>query len=271
LERRDIKVCVARAGGTNCDLETKVAFESLGVTVDVLHVKKLLKKGLMNYEIFVIPGGFSYGDYVRAGAIWAKTMQSMLLPEILRFIEDDRLLLGICNGFQVLVEMGFLPAFNGVSRYPEAALATNLNARYECRWVHLRVESSKKRPFTSMLRKGEVLRIPVGHGEGRFILPKDKESEYLEKLVKNDQIMLRYVKPDGEPAKLKYPYNPNGSIYDIAGICNPEGNVLGLMPHPERAFFWWQLPDWTRMESPPNHGDGWLFFESAVKYICENF
>ncbi|MEM2876275.1 MAG: phosphoribosylformylglycinamidine synthase I, partial [Candidatus Bathyarchaeia archaeon] len=253
-------------------LETKVAFESLGVKVDVLHMKKLLEKSsVMDYEIMVIPGGFSYGDYVRAGAIWAKAIQSKLLQEVLKFIEEGRLLLGICNGFQVLVEMGILPASSGVSTYPEAALAVNLSARYECRWVYLRVESAEKSPFTHVLRRGTILRIPVGHGEGRFVLPKEREGEYLRKLVESDQIIFRYAKQDGEPANGVYPFNPNGSIYDVAGICNPEGNVLGLMPHPERAFFWWQLPDWTRMDSPPEHGDGWWIFESGIKYICDNF
>jgi len=270
LKRENVKVCVVRAGGTNCDLETEVAFESLGVKVDLLRTQKLLERGLADYHIVVFPGGFSYGDYVRAGAIWAKLMQSKLLPEISRYVEDGRLLLGICNGFQVLVEMGVLPAFHGLSMYPEAALATNLNARYECRWVYLRVENPKT-PFTSLLEEGKVIRIPVGHGEGRFVLPKDREKEYLKKLLRNRQIVLRYAKSDGRPAETIYPFNPNGSVYDIAGICNPQGNVFGLMPHPERAFFWWQLPDWTRMESPPKHGDGWFILESAVSYVCENF
>ncbi|MCD6530627.1 phosphoribosylformylglycinamidine synthase I [Candidatus Bathyarchaeota archaeon] len=270
MERWNVKVCVVRAGGTNCDLETKVAFESLGVKVDLLRTQKLLERGLADYHIVVFPGGFSYGDYVRAGAIWAKLMQSKLISEVSEYVEEGRLLLGICNGFQVLVEMGVLPAFNGLSMHPEAALATNLNARYECRWVYLRIENPET-PFTSLLKEKTVIRIPIGHGEGRFLLPKEREEDYLERLIRNRQIVLRYAKSDGEPAGMAYPFNPNGSVYDIAGICNPKGNVFGLMPHPERAFFWWQLPDWTRMEFPPRYGDGWFILESAVSYVCENF
>lgn len=272
LRREDVKVCIARTGGTNCDLETKIAFEELGVKVDLLHSKRLLKENmLLDYELLVFPGGFSYGDYVRAGAIWAKTLFSQLYEELINYVEEERLIMGICNGFQVLVEMGLLPAFSGVTPHPEATLSTNLNAKYECRWVYLKYENRGNCVFTKKLESEVLLKIPIGHGEGRFLFPKGKEREYLKKLIDGDQLVFRYAKPDGSPAEGTYPFNPNGSLYDIAGICNPEGNVFGLMPHPERAFFGWQLPDWTCLENLPKYGDGWFIFKSAIQHICENF
>ncbi|MEM2929763.1 MAG: phosphoribosylformylglycinamidine synthase subunit PurQ, partial [Thermoproteota archaeon] len=167
MSRNRLKACVLRTGGTNCDLETRIALEEVGVETEILHMNQLETKRLSNYHLVVFPGGFSYGDYVRAGAVWGKRVLAKLRVELERFIEEGRLVLGICNGFQVLVEAGILPG-DGVSETPSAALANNSSARYECRWVWLRVENNET-PFTMMMKKGEVLRIPVGHAEGRFL------------------------------------------------------------------------------------------------------
>ena len=272
MKKEDVRVCILRVGGTNCDVETKRAFTELGVRAKVYHINQVLKQRvLQNSEALVIPGGFSYGDYVRAGAILAKGLLAKLGKDLERFIDEGKPVLGICNGFQVLVEAGLLPGFNGMGSRPEAALATNIPVGYRCRWVYLRHENRGNCVFTSKVSRGAVLKIPIAHAEGRFIFPRDKERRYLEKLYENDQLVFRYCDEDGEYAEGRYPINPNGSFHDIAGICSPTGTIFGLMPHPERAYYGWQLPDWTRMGSPPTYGDGRLIFESMVDYVVKSF
>jgi len=260
----DVKACIIRVGGTNCDFETKVALEDLGVKADIIHMNQLLKKrvNLEDYNLLVIPGGFSYGDYVRAGAIWGKKLAFKMRRDLENFVNEGKAVVGICNGFQVLVEAGILPGLSGLSNHPEVALATNSSAKYECRWVHLRYHSSRCR-LLSKIADGKVLRIPVGHGEGRFVASK----EVLDKIVELNLVVFTYCRPDGSPANGEYPYNPNGSMLDIAGICSGEGNVVGMMPHPERAYFGWQMPDWTLQDELAAYGDGRIIFESIVDYI----
>ncbi|MGC8935363.1 MAG: phosphoribosylformylglycinamidine synthase I [Thermoproteota archaeon] len=259
-----VKACILRVGGTNCDLEVKLALEELGVIAEIVHMKKLGKDGLSKYHMLIIPGGFSYGDYVRAGAILGKEMVSRLRDQLIEFIEENKLVMGICNGFQVLIEAGMLPD-EELTGIPKAALATNLSAKYECRWVWLRVENNET-PFTKKIKREQVLMMPVGHHEGRFTLSSEKD---LDRLIKEKQIVFRYASPNGNPANGKYPFNPNGSFYDIAGIVNKRGNILGLMPHPERAFFSWQLP--YEENKTKKYGDGRLIFEGAVEYVLNNF
>ncbi len=272
VKREEIRVCILRVGGTNCDAETQTAFEALNVQAEVLHVNEVVKRrSLLDYDALVFPGGFSFGDYVRAGAIWAKWILVKLGKELKAFVEEGRPILGICNGFQVLVEAGLLPAFEGIAQYPEAALATNHPPGYNCRWIYIKHENSGKCIFTRKIPKGKVLHKPVAHSEGRFLLPKEKEQRDLAKLYENDQLVFRYCTSDGKYADGKFPINPNGSFHDIVGICNPEGTVFGLMPHPERAFFWWQQPDWTSQMLMPHHGDGKLIFESLIDYLEKKF
>jgi phosphoribosylformylglycinamidine synthase len=272
MKREEIHVCILRVGGTNCDVETQTAFEALGVKAEILHANEIVKKrNLMDYDVLIFPGGFSFGDYVRAGAIWAKWLVAKIGKELEAFVNEGRPILGICNGFQVLVEAGLLPAFDGITPYPEAALATNHPPGYHCRWVYLKHENHGKCVFTCKIPKGKVLRMPVAHAEGRFLFPKEKERRCLKRLYENDQLVFRYCDKGGNYANGVYPTNPNGSFHDIAGICNPEGTVFGLMPHPERAFFWWQQPDWTRQTLMPFHGDGKLIFESLITYLEKKF
>lgn len=258
MELEKAQACVLRVGGTNCDIEVKVALEELGLKTDILHMNQL--RSLEKYQMLVFPGGFSYGDYVRAGAIWGKETLARFGAEMRSFIEEGKLVLGICNGFQVLVESGILPG-NGAGGVPTAALANNKSAKYECRWIRLRVERSAS-PFTRHLKEGTTLRIPIGHGEGRFLLPDDGA---LDALLAGRQVAFRYSLPDGKPAGGQYPDNPNGSVFDIAGVCNKAGNVLGMMPHPERAFFGWQQPSSKRQAEA--YGDGREIFWGAVNHI----
>jgi len=272
VKAEDIRVCVMRVGGTNCDAETKRAFDELGAKAEVVHLNEVIKKrGLLDYDALVFPGGFSYGDYVRAGAIWATGTLTKLRKDLKLFVEEERPILGICNGFQVLVEAGLLPAFEGISKYPTATLATNIPIGYRCKWVYLKHENHGNCIFTRNIPKDKVLHIPVAHAEGRFLFSKENETKYLKKLYENDQLVFRYCTKEGDYADGEFPINPNGAFHDIAGICNPAGTVFGLMPHPERAFYGWQLPDWTKTETLPQYGDGKQFFESMVEYLKKRF
>ncbi len=272
MKRTDIKVCVVRAGGTNCDAETKRSIEDLGAKASVVHVNALARKQpLQEYDALVFPGGFSYGDYVRAGAILAKGFLAKLGKDLKAFVNKEKPILGICNGFQILVEAGLLPGFNGMSQYPAAALATNFPIGFRCRWTDIKHENRGRCVLTGKIPKGKVVKMPIAHSEGRFIFPKEKEQDYLQKLIDNDQLVFRYCDETGQYAEGEYPANPNGSFYDIAGISNPSGTVFGLMPHPERACYGWQLPDWTTTGQPPTHGDGKLIFESMIDYVTRRF
>lgn len=258
------RILILRAPGTNADEETARAVRSAGAEAHVIPVARLFagRDDLFNYHGLIIPGGFSYGDRVRAGAVLAKKLLARLGRDVAEYTGQGRPVLGICNGFQVLVEMGLLPGWGGPGSV-EASLAPNSSARFEARWVYLRLESGCL--FTRGLERGRVLRMPVAHSEGRFLL---RSGEDLARLVERGQVVLRYSKPDGRPADGEYPHNPNGSLHDIAGICNPGGNVMGLMPHPERASFAWQLPrDGERV--PGEHAEGLIIFRSMVEHIVE--
>jgi phosphoribosylformylglycinamidine synthase len=269
--KEEIKVLIMRAPGTNCDLETVRAFKDLDAKVDLVHTQKIFKdKNLDDYNILVFPGGFSYGDYVRSGAIWAKECEYRIGPELTDFVDSGKPVIGICNGFQQLVELGFLPGWNGKSLYPEAALGNSTHG-YQNRWIRMRYEGKGNCKMMNGLKGGFILSCPVAHGEGRFILPPDKREALLNKLYEHDMIVWRYVNADGSYAEHNWPSNPNGAYHDIAGICNPEGTVLGLMPHPERAYFGYLMPEWTKLASSEQYGDGYPFFKSIMDYVEKKF
>ena len=279
-----LKICILRIEGTNCERETFLAFGRLGASAEIVHLKQLAgavkereKRYLKDYDLLVIPGGFSSGDYIRAGAILAARIKGALGREIDDFIKNGNPMLGICNGFQVLVEMGLLPGFDLEKREtPQVALTTNDSARFECRPTLIKHENRGKCVFTSAIPKGSILKMPCAHAEGKFFVAEKKREAYIQLLEDNDQIVFRYVDPEGNYAP--YPWNPNGSIYNIAGICNPEGNILGLMPHPERAFYAFLDSEWPRTgrerrirnkeeEKGDAYGDGKRIFESVLDYL----
>lgn len=278
MDIKNIKVGVIRIEGTNCEQESYDSFKRLGADPEFVHLKQLLgidskkdeKRDIFDYQCIMIPGGFSAGDYIRAGAIFAARIKSKLQRKLVEFVKHEFPLLGVCNGFQVLIELGLLPGFDKtVSSVPEACLYLNDSNRYECRPTLLKHENNGKCIFTSKIPKNDIRLIPSAHSEGKLMFPLDKEQEYLRKLEDKDQIVFRYVDPDGNYAG--HPWNPNGSVSNIAGICNHQGNVFGMMPHPERTFYKYQHPNWTQNKLGNDVGDGRAIFESVLDYISKRF
>jgi len=263
-----VKAAVLIIEGSNCEAETKQALERVGVPAEIIHLKQLTgdcsnerKRALSDYDLLFLPGGWSAGDYIRAGAIFAARAKSKLGGQLADFVDDGKLVVGVCNGFQILTEVGLLPGFDGMSETPEAALAINKNSRFQCRPTYLKHESQCK--ATSGIDVGRVLQVPVAHAEGRLTFG-GNEKKALARLKKNNQIIFTYCMPDGSPAGGEFPWNPNGSLNDIAGISNPGGNVLGMMPHPERVIDGIQKADWTRSKKSSTEGDGLAFFKSIA-------
>jgi len=256
------KVIVLRTAGTNCDYETAYAFEISGADVEFVHINELKRgeKHLLDYQILVLPGGFTYGDDVSAGKILANELKFRLGDNLGKFVEEGRLVLGICNGFQVLVKLGYLPNLSG-KRNQEATLSYNDSGRFEDRWVYLKETSEGKCIFTRGI--DNILYLPVAHIEGKFV-PKDKN--VLAELWRRKQIVFQYVTRKGEPCD--YPNNPNGSIDGVAGICDSTGRIFGLMPHPERYIHRTQHPRWTRNSS--EEPQGLPIFRNAVKFAAES-
>jgi phosphoribosylformylglycinamidine synthase len=270
MKNRDIKVCIMRTGGTSCDAETVRAFQEFGVQTEVKHINEIVKYGnLLDYNLLVFPGGPSFGDYVRAGAIFARTLNTKLGKQVEQFIDENRPILGISNGFQTLIEYGLLPGLEGVIQQPEATLTTNIPYGFKCEWVFLKNENRGKCLFTNQIPQGKILKIPIAHSEGRLLFPVEKEKQIIEKLVDNDMLVFRYCNENGSPADQAYLTNPNGTYHDIAGICNKEGTIFGLMPHPERAMYWWQEPEWTSKTHTTPYSDGKLIFENIINNIVQ--
>ncbi|MBI4393440.1 MAG: phosphoribosylformylglycinamidine synthase subunit PurQ [Euryarchaeota archaeon] len=277
MRRKDVKVAILRMEGTNSEDETFAAFEDLGASPEFVHLNQLTSKRLRDedmrrladYHALFVPGGFSAGDYIRAGAIFAARMRSALGADIERFVADGKPIGGVCNGFQVLVELGLLPAIEShFAPVPEAVLHINDSAHYECRPVLLKHESRGTCAFTRGIKRGKVLKIISAHGEGKLLMPREKTARLLRSLADHDQIVFRYVDEDGRYAG--YPWNPNGAPMNIAGLSNREGNVFGMMPHPERSFYKWMDPNWTRTGKAEGPGDGQAVFESVLRYAEKN-
>ena len=252
------KALVLRTAGTNCDSETARALRLAGASTEVLHTKQLVQapSRLEEIEILVIAGGFSYGDDISAGRVWGHQLRHFLLPALRTFVDRGGLILGVCNGFQVLVEAGLLGSTDA-DGLRDIALTNNSSNRYECRWVELESQPCACPRITA----GERMPVPVAHAEGRFCV---KDAATLVRLKAAGQIALVYTDPEApKSSAVGYPTNPNGSVEQIAGICDPSGRVLGLMPHPERNLDPWNHPRWTRM-APRSAGEGLAFYEAMV-------
>ncbi len=250
------RILVLRAAGSNCDQETKFAFDFVGGLADLVHVNRLLsgEVKLNNYQILAIPGGFTYGDDVSAGKILANELKYKLADSLLEFHAAGKLIIGICNGFQVLVKAGLLPGFNFRAEQ-SITLSHNDSGKFEDRWVDLKVNVS---PCAFTRSMADKVYYPVAHAEGKFI---PKNQQVLELLKKNKQIVFQYSADDD--GIIEYPSNPNGSVENIAGICDPTGRVLGMMPHPERHIDPTNNPLWTR-NGLAKEGDGVAIFRNAV-------
>ena len=253
-----VRVLLIRTAGTNCDRELQFAFQCAGAEVTLAHVQDVIAERvhLHEHHILGFPGGFSFGDDVAAGRIHAIELRSRLQAELRRFIRDGKLIIGICNGFQVLVNARLLPEPLEEESEQTLALAANSHNRFECRWVHLRGRKSPSAWFPD----DRVITLPIAHGEGRLV-PRDPA--VLERLRAGRQIVFTYVDAEGKPGP--YPVNPSGSTEGIAGICDASGRVLGMMPHPERFVRPESHPSWTR-RAPQPAGDGLALFENAVRF-----
>ena len=250
-----MRTLIIRAPGTNCDAETAFAFQRAGAVVSSVHVNQLIRheKRLSDYQIMVIPGGFTYGDDISAGKVLANELKLRLGDDILRFIEDGGLILGICNGFQVLIKAGILPRLSNGSP-PLLTVSANDSGKFECRWVYLYVNKKSNCIFTKGI---DSMYLPVAHAEGKVVADP--------RVLPDLNVVLYYTDAYGN-SKAGYPHNPNGSVGNIAGICDASGRVFALMPHPERHIRGTQHPQWTR-HGAKEHGDGFQVFLNAVKWV----
>lgn len=259
----EVKAIVLRAAGINCDMETEYALELAGAKAQRVHINRIIEdKSLLDaFQIIVFPGGFSYGDDVAAGKILANQIVHHLYDPIRKFIEQGKLVLGICNGFQVLVKTGILPGGDSADALQgDVTINWNDSGKYEDRWVYLAPQTER----CVFIEPGRQIYLPIAHAEGKIVA---KDASTLEKLTSEDHIAFKYVDVNGNEGD--YPINPNGSIHSIAGFTDETGRVLGLMPHPERFIRPTHHPRWSREENVDT--DGMTIFNNAIKYIRENF
>ncbi len=268
-----IKVLIMSGYGINCETESAHAFERAGAVCEVVHINDLIsqKKFMKDFDIMMFPGGFSYGDDTGSGNAFANKIKNNLWEDILAFIQNKKLILGVCNGFQIMTHLGLfaLPTIEYGKR--THSLEPNTNHRYECRWVHL-----KSHPTNCVFTEGlSFTHIPIAHGEGRFFCEKDVYDQFKE----NNQIVFTYCDEDGKPANGAYPINPNGALCDVAAVCDRTGRIMGMMPHPERGLYSTNDPDYhlkkeiaarSGEELPGMFETNFNLFLNAVKYAKIN-
>ena len=258
-----VKVCILQSDGTNCDNELFYAFKKVGGSPEFVHVNELRDKSrsLKDFDILALPGGFSYGDDIASGKILAIELISFLKAEIEKFKSGGGLIIGICNGFQTLVRTGLLP-FGNLGKM-DATLDNNDSGHFECRWIDLKSEKSKC-VFLKNSYKGH---FAVNHGEGKFF----SQPSVIKKIEDQNLVVFRYVDESGNPTQ-EYPENPNGSINAIAGVTDPTGRILGMMPHPEKFVDSTQYPNWRRetLLQAQDKPHGLFIFEDMVNYVKED-
>ena len=267
-----VKVAILTGFGINCDRETEAVFEMVGATTERIHLNHFVKgnTSLESFHILAIPGGFSFGDHLGSGRLLGNRLRFGLREQIRDFVASGRPIIGICNGFQVLVKMGLLPGDEEISLTQTASLTLNDSCRYEDRWVTLEFDSSSHCIWTSSLTR---MHVPVRHGEGKFVTA---SNTLLDQWSSNGQLVCRYVNPSenypsASDAPLPYPLSPNAAMRNIAGVCDPTGLVFGLMPHPEAYHSTWLGPSWTRDRTEHGEGPGLAIFHNAVKFIQSRF
>lgn len=252
------------AAGINRDRDAEDAFRLAGAEPERVHINDIAdgRKRLKDYQILMLPGGFSFGDDIASGKVLANKLKYKLKDDLMQFIADGKLVLGVCNGFQVMVKLGILPGFDGNYTKQDVTLTHNDSGKFEDRWVYLKANPDSNCVFTKGIEK--LLYAPICHGEGKFI-PRD--DDVLKRLQDNNQVVVQYVDENGDFGP--YPTNPNGSIVHVAGICDETGRIFGMMPHPENYILRTQHPRWTR-EDLPDEGDGLILFRNAVNYVRGN-
>jgi phosphoribosylformylglycinamidine synthase I len=262
-----VKAIVLRAAGINCDMETQHALELAGASAERIHINRVIESPAMldEFQILVVPGGFSYGDDVAAGKILANQLKHHLYESVRQFIDAGKLVLGICNGFQVLVKAGLLPGRVeglGNSDHAPVTITYNDSGKFEDRWVFLEPVSDR----CVFIDRGRRIALPIAHGEGKVVFKDEATRQYINE---NNFVAFKYVDKDGSEGD--FPVNPNGSTDSIAGLTDSTGRVLGLMPHPERFVRITQHPHWTRLaKSNGRSGDGIGIFRNAVEYAAKN-
>ena len=264
------RILIPTGYGLNCEDETEYASTLAGATADRIHLSDLFAKPavLEEYQILAMIGGFSFGDHIAAGKVLANRYKSLLSEELAGFIDDGKLIIGICNGFQSMVEYGLLPGFDGDYATQLTSLAPNNSGVFEDRWVTLKANSGSPCVFTKGI---DTIPLPVRHGEGKFTAT---EEGVLAKLWSKRLVALQYIDPSTRKPTQTYPLNPNGSVDAIAGICDPSGRVFGMMPHPEAYNSPYNHPDWIHQRSEgtlPAKGLGLRIFRNAVEYVRSGF
>ncbi len=264
--RSKVKALVITGVGLNCERETAAAFECCGAKAAQVHLNDLIagKESLDSFHVLAFIGGFSFGDHLGSGTVFANKLKYSLRDALAKFVKDGKLVIGICNGFQTLTRLGLAPALDGKLFEQQAALTNNDSGVFRDDWIYLKGNPASPCVFTKGV---DLIRLPIRHGEGKFVA----DDATLARLEAENMVALRYAAADGKIAT-EFPENPNGSLNSIAGICDKSGRVFGLMPHPEAFLSPFNAPDWqtARLQGRlPEWGEGKIIFENAVGFAAE--